>query len=122
MNGKRAVGAERPYRSSGRESSEGRIPRAYRGERNPGGLGRRKPLRGWETLRAERTGRGKPGVSRLPSPQTLKGEKPHERCLTVSSEVFQVKTLKERITVREDSAMVQQTKGQEFWKDPRDQT
>jgi hypothetical protein len=106
MNGKRAVGAERCYRSFGRESSEGRIPRAYRGEKNPGGLGRRKPLRGWETLRAERAGRGKPGYSGLPSPQTLKGKKPHERCLTLSSEVFQVKTLKERITVREDSTLV----------------
>jgi hypothetical protein len=45
-NDKRVAGAERRDDSSGREGSEGRIPGAFRGEKDPGGLGRRKPLRG----------------------------------------------------------------------------
>jgi len=49
-------GAERRTALPKEKSSEGEIPGAFRGEINPGGAGRRKPLRRCETSRAERAG------------------------------------------------------------------
>jgi hypothetical protein len=75
------VRASRGATASGRgQSSGGDQPHErYRHETRPDGTEESKPSGGRGTLKAERTGRGKPGSSGSSAPHALKGTQPHER-------------------------------------------
>jgi hypothetical protein len=62
------------------KGSEGDEPHErFRHGTRPDGAEESKPSRGGGTLKAERTGRGKPGSSGSSAPHALKGTQPHER-------------------------------------------